>query len=159
MIDTPTTNPTLTFDQQQQIDTTQKRLIVIESEITNATKVLRGTKMECDRAVKDLVYQEERLSVITIQVESAKKNLEELNDSCTQTKEKLSALESDIFTKSSIQSTKEQELKDREDRIKTAETDISNERAVIYHMGTKLDKETKEFNEKVAKLREVIITF
>ena len=59
MIENNTTaNPTLTFDQLQAIDVAQKTLANLQSEITNATKILKGTKMECDRAIKAQAYHE-----------------------------------------------------------------------------------------------------
>lgn len=69
MIDSPNENVKLTFEQMQQIDIVQKRLSVLESEITSATKILKGTKSECDRAVKEKLYQEELLANIKEVVE------------------------------------------------------------------------------------------
>lgn len=58
----PTENVKLTLEQLQQIDVVQTRLSVLESEITTAQKILKGTKSECERATKERLYQEELIN-------------------------------------------------------------------------------------------------
>lgn len=62
MIKESSKNVELTFDQLQQIDVVKKQLANLESEIVTATKVLKGTKLECDRVLKEKSYQEELLN-------------------------------------------------------------------------------------------------
>lgn len=69
MIDTPTDNVKLTFEQMQQIDVVEKRLVVLKNEITISQNLLMGTRMETDRATKEREYQEELLSNLQSQVE------------------------------------------------------------------------------------------
>ena len=154
-----TANPTLTFDQLQAIDVAQKTLANLQSEITNATKVLKGTKMECDRAVKNQAYNEELLAGLTTQVEAKKKELADLLANHTDTSSKLSALNSEIKTKTTEQTTKTAELNDRESLVKSAEeANISNNKMLSISLQKHLG-DIKDFNSKVAKLKEVISQF
>lgn len=159
MIDTPNENVKLTFDQLQSIDIAQKRLGVLESEIANATKVLRGTKLECDRAVKELDYQNVLLKDITESVNKSKKELEELNLNKQAVKNILDSLNKEISEKLSVHTAKENELAERETKVSAKETEINSRHRDL--MGKEnlhtLDKE--DFNKKVAKLKEVLNQF
>ena len=78
MIETPTENVKLTFEQLQQLDVVQKRLAVLESEMAIATKLLKGTRLEGDRALKEKIYQEELLATVKEKIEKAQKDLDSL---------------------------------------------------------------------------------
>lgn len=103
MIDTPSNNPKLSFEQLQAIDITQKRLAVLESEINNASKVLKGTKVECDNAVKENKYQQEQLITIITQVDNKKKELSDLVVNCEENSSKLKTLNDEIKNKTTKQ--------------------------------------------------------
>lgn len=88
MIDSPNENVKLTFEQLQQIDVVEKQLANLQSEIVNANKILKGTKMEADRATKEKIYQEQLLEDVKIQVEgfNNKKNelINDINNATTE---------------------------------------------------------------------------
>jgi len=63
MITQPENNPIkLTDEQTAQLEEFQLRLTTLTSEIANHTKILKGIKSECDRAVSEKSYQEELLN-------------------------------------------------------------------------------------------------
>ena len=159
MIETPTTNPTLTFDQLQAIDVAQKTLANLQSEINNATKVLKGTKMECDRAVKNQVYNEELLGNLTAQVETKTKELADLKESITEKTAMLNELLSQFKEHNDKMATAQVAHDERETQIATKELDLASKENKLTKIAFALDSERKELNQKVAKLKEVISTF
>ncbi len=159
MINEPTSNPTLTFDQLQAQDASQKILANLQSEINIATKVLKGTKLESDRAVKDKAYQEELLANVKIQVEEETKQANYLTSEIAQSNVILGKLNDEINTKTETQKKKDTALQDRETNLVKAENEyiVRNEslgNAIIEYKTT-----SETFNTKVAKLKEVISTF
>ena len=159
MTETPAENVKLSFEQLQAIDTTQKRLAVLESEIAIATKVLKGTKLECDRATKEIAYKNELLDSVNLQVKTVEDNLISLNETLANTREELAKVNSEISTKSSVQTAKDMEFKDREDGIVAKELALSNKEEVLSKNIAIHESDRKDFNEKIAKLKEVIDTF
>lgn len=159
MIDTPTTNPTLTFDQLQAIDTTKKILSNLESEITNAQKILRGTKMECDRAVKEKEYQEELVSDLSSQTQTLSDNLNAVKKEITETTEFLNKLRAEIKISKERQDSKEIELQDRENKLISKESDLNKKEQTVNEDLEIFSKNEKDFYSKVAKLKEVISIF
>ena len=154
-----TSNPTLTFDQLQAIDVAQKTLANLQSEITNATKVLRGTKLESDRAVKDKAYQEELLANAKTQVEEETKQLNYLTSEIAQSNVILGKLNDEINSKTDIQKKKDDDLQARESAVQNREIEVAK---VESSLGTKVSahaETSQTFNSKVAKLKEVISTF
>ena len=154
-----TSNATLTFDQLQAIDVAQKRLSNLESEIVNAAKVLKGTKMECDRAVKEKTYQEELLGTLTIQTVEAKKQLDETKTSLLDVSYKLDDLNKELKTKTTEQTKKDTELTTREDKISSQEIKLNEDRIELDKRINVLLVDSDRFNSKVAKLKEVIASF
>lgn len=159
MIETPTENVKLTFEQLQQIDVTQKRLAQLESEITIATKTLRGTKLEADRATKENAYQQELLMKISTQVDAKKKELEELNSVYTQTKSELSNLQSNIADKTVTQAAKDTELKNREDKLASGELALSKAKAKLEDDQNVHEQNVSVVNAKVEAIKQAISTF
>jgi chromosome segregation ATPase len=159
MNDTPTENPKLSFDQLQAINVTQKRLAVLESEIVNATKQLRSTKLEADRATKENIYQNELLSTVSASV--VKKNTEatKLDEEILSKKDVLAHLNSEIATKSAEHTTKIMELKDREDKVVATELSTHQREVDILDGRDDLNNDIRNWKDKVAKLKEVISTF
>lgn len=87
MIKDTNENVKLTFEQLQQIDEVSKQLINLQSEITTAQKILRGTRLEIDRAIKEKTYQEELLEELkstVLSFETKKADLvEQINQAIT----------------------------------------------------------------------------
>lgn len=94
MIDSPSENVKLTFDQLQQIDVTKKQLANLQSEIANAIKLVKVNKLEMDKITKEKQYQEQLFvelelkvkelqkhhSNLLVDIENDKKNLNEINE-------------------------------------------------------------------------------
>lgn len=115
MIDTPTENVALTFEQMQQIDVVQKKLSNIQNEIVLASKLLNQTKLECQNVTKEKVYQEELLDTLKIKVSEIKNIHEDLNGKVELSKNTLE--ENNRKSKEIIQlyESKSIELKDKEE--------------------------------------------
>jgi len=79
----------LTKNQSDQIDMVKQRLSVLESEISNASKILKGIRSETDRAVKEKSYQEELLNNFTIKTKKAEATYKELLSNMDSVKESL----------------------------------------------------------------------
>jgi len=75
MIDTPTDNVKLSFDQLQAIDFTQKKLANLESEIKIANKNLKIVITDCDKVIKEKAYREEQLETQLMPLKLRKKNM------------------------------------------------------------------------------------
>jgi chromosome segregation ATPase len=160
MIDNNTSaNPTLTFDQLQAIDVAQKTLANLQSEINNATKVLKGTKMECDRAVKNQAYNEELLGNLTTQVETKTKELADLKESITEKTAMLNELLSQFKEHTDLMTKGKADHDDRETKITKREQELNSKDSQLVKIQFALESEKSDFNSKVAKLKEVISTF
>jgi uncharacterized protein (DUF3084 family) len=154
-----TSNVKLTDEHTKEIEQYQVKLSNLLSEIVNATKILKGTTLESNRAVKDRTYQQDLLATLTPQIQTAQKNLDDLTTRHSETTTKLGLLNTEIAIKTTEYNLKESELKDREAKISQKEKQLSEQ-------GEKLGRETILFNNdkathnaKVAKLKEVIKDF
>jgi chromosome segregation ATPase len=154
-----TSNPTLTFDQLQAIDVAQKTLANLQSEIVIATKILKGTKMESDRAVKEKLYQEELLENTKTQVEDETKQLNYLTSEIAQSNVILTKLNDEINTKTEIQRKKDVALQDRESAVQKREIEVAKVESSLKEKVSAHAETSQTFNSKVAKLKEVISTF
>ncbi len=159
MITSPTSNVKLTFDQIQAIDTTEKRLSVLESEITNAQKILKGTRMECDRAVKEQNYQEGILSTLSLNVDEAKSELTKTNEELTSAKSELSLITSQVQDLKKSQEEASMKLKEREDTVTARENAYVTSSEDLNTHKNEFKNQVGDFNEKVDKLKEVLSTF
>ena len=156
---TSTSNPTLTFDQLQAIDVAQKRLAVLESEIVNAQKVLKGTKMEADRATKENIYQNDLLVEVSSKVETKQKELEDLKTNFLEISYNLDDLNKEIKEKTKVQADKELELNNRENDISSKETTLQLKENKLASEQNTLEENLLSFNSKVVKLKEVMSKF
>ena len=114
-------NVELTFEQLQQIDVHKKILANLESEVLNAQKVLAGTKLECERAIKDLAYRNDLLAEIEPKIESKRDELQELNRMVGEINAVKEKQEEEIRTANKIMSDKEQELRERDAKLSISE--------------------------------------
>ena len=114
-------NVELTFEQLQQIDVHKKILANLESEVLSAQKVLAGTKLECERAIKDLAYRNDLLSEIEPKIKSKRDELQELNRMVGEINAVKEKQEEEIRTANKIMSDKEQELRERDAKLSISE--------------------------------------
>jgi len=160
MIDNNTSaNPTLTFDQLQAIDVAQKTLANLQSEINNATKVLKGTKMECDRAVKNQAYNEELLANLTAQVENKRGELANLTGNVSERTAMLNELLSQFKEHTDLIAKGKADHEARETKITSKEQQLSEQGSALGREKVLHENDKATFNQKVAKLKEVISTF
>jgi chromosome segregation ATPase len=121
MIESTDKNTTLTFEQLQQIDISQKRLAVLQSETEIATKTLRGVKSDLDRATKEKDYQEEQLATLTEQIEKKKTELDFLTKEVISGQTSLTELTEKTAVLISEQTIKTDDLNAREKSLVSAE--------------------------------------
>ncbi len=159
MNDQPTDNVKLNFDQLQAIDTAQKRLAVIESEIAIANKTLKGTKLESDRAIKERAYQEELLVEATKQVDSKQAIATKLDEDILEKTSALNTLNVEINDKKASQEAREMRIKNDEASVATASNNLLAKERVLAEKVRVYEAGAEEFNSKVAKLKEVISIF
>ncbi len=159
MIEQETKNVELTFTQSQAIEETKNRLAVLESEIVNATKVLKGTKMEIDRATKENAYQNELLITVTGQLETTKSDLAEAQEELTNTKNENLKVNNETSERLKKAEVKETELKNKEESIAKTTIILENQKTSLDKRDDAHIKIFDEFTSKVSKLKELISTF
>lgn len=123
MIDSPTENVKLTFEQLQQIDVVEKRLSNLQSEIANANKILKGTKSECDRALKEKLYQEELAFNLASQIKELTTSRDNLAKEITLSTQALEDTKKTSKDLSESNYAKTDELLKREQKISQSETE------------------------------------
>ena len=154
-----TSNPTLTFDQLQAIDVAQKTLANLQSEITNATKILKGTKMECDRAIKAQAYHEGLLADLTSQTDTKTLNSSKLDTEITEKTAMLNELLSQFKEHTDKMASENADHTAREVKISQKEKQLSEQGSAIGREKVLFENDKATHNSKVAKLKEVISTF
>lgn len=125
-------NPKFTKEETTQINEAQRRLHVLENEISIATKNLSVTKKDAEKAYKEKIYQENLLSETKDKVRQASEFLNELLDQIRESKEileKNTELAQKINTeneeKSNLLNQKEKELFDFESDLKSKSEDYN----------------------------------
>ena len=156
-LDTP--NIKLTPEQNTQVEAYQVKLANLLSEINNATKILRGTKTECDRAIKEKAYQEELLAGLTPKVEEKKKQIDAYNEEINNASTSLSKLQEEIKVKTTKQAELDSEYEARESSLVADEDEVDRREVKLNEKENSLQTNKDAFDAKVAKLKEVISTF
>lgn len=160
MIDnSQTSNIKPTDEQAAQLEQYEIKLSNLLSEITNATKILKGTKIESDRAVKERAYQEELLAELTPKVEEKRKQLDGFNEEINKATSALSKLQEEIRIKSEEQIAKDYVFQSKSDELERQIAEYNTKTAQSNRREASLQKNEILFNQKVAKLKEVISTF
>lgn len=155
----PKKNTELTLEQLEQINVTQHRLIVLETEIVTASKSLRVVKSELEKTLKDKSYQEELLATLTTQTEELKLTYQGLNDSYKTLSDKVDSINQEIATKTASNLANEKELKSKKDELDVRETELLKKQEVFSKLEKDNQKAFDVFAENVIKLKEVISTF
>lgn len=148
-----------TPEQTASLEEYQARLSNLLSEIVNHTKILKGTRSECDRAVRERAYQEELLAELTPKVEEKRKQLDSYNEEINKATSDLAKLKEEIRVKTERQAEQDGEFTKREERIKDFEKVLSNQKATLDKRDDEHIKAFDAFAAKVAKLKEVLSTF
>jgi chromosome segregation ATPase len=134
----------------------QKRLSNLESEVTIATKVLKGTKMEGDRAVKEREYYEGLVAELETKKQSLTKDVESLSATKAELEKACADFRAEMATAKSEHEIRTAEHSKREDAVSTREADVMNVSNELTSKTNKLEEEKAVFNAKVAKVREVV---
>lgn len=158
-MDTPIQNVQLTVEQLHQIEETKKRLAILESEISNATKVLRSTKIEFETAVKDKTYQEELLATVTSQVKNKQLEMTELDEEILKKSANLNEIKTETESYKSEKEKSIMTLNDKEDSVSSREEKVTEKEKSVVKSKLIHEDIVKEFNQKVSQLKEVISRF
>lgn len=155
MLNNNETTVAFTQEQTEQINEYQTRLSNIESEVSIAQKNLKAIKAESERAIKDTSYQEGLLSEVTNKVEILKSQADELEVRIQDSIDILNKLREEVKSESVDHEAKSTELKNREFVISKKESELCNKELALNSAVQILNNEKAEFNQKVAKLKEV----
>ena len=132
MIDSPNENVKLTFEQLQKIDVVNKQLANLQSEIANAQKILKGTKLECDRAVKEKLYQEElsvglveQVKTLTAQKDGLVQEVTDFTTALNTLKEKTNEINKQNYEREAELIARMKDLKSKEDAFNAKVSDFT----------------------------------
>ena len=138
MINSNIKNVRLKLENIQQLAEVESRLSVIQSEINNHQKILRGIKMECDRFLKEKLYQEELLENLKKDVEKLefkKQEIEKYNSDSLKNLDQENKKTKDLSTKTLIEVNL---LKEREKQLASLESRHKKEVDIFTIKNTKL---------------------
>lgn len=159
MINNNEPNIKLTPEQIQTIEETKLRLLNLETDISINTKNLKGIKSETERATKEIVYQTELLETITAQVNEKQVALSKINEELAEKSTEVNKMLNDFMNEKVAHEKRVMELKDREDKVTAEELKLAEHEKVVSKLTAEREQEEDIFNEKVAKLKEVIKDF
>lgn len=153
MIDnnTDTKDIKLTPEQTAQIEAYQVKLSNLLSEIVNHTKILKGTKSECDRAVKERAYQEELLKRIESEIPIKQAEKDSLEKSIAVMEEQIATARAEDIKLKAEWEEKNTELRERESNVKESEEILAKAREVFKEEAEEQRKDREKLdNAKVA---------
>jgi chromosome segregation ATPase len=159
MITAPTDNIKLTDEHLAQIQEGENRLSNLESLITIANRNLKIAKLELERTTKDILLQTEKLATLAPQIETAETKYKDLTDQFNDGKKSLEKVNDEILSKTETHRTKEVELDNREAKSLAIQNSLNKESEELNNNKAEHETSVKDFNSKVAKLKEVISTF
>lgn len=131
-------NTVLSAEEIAQITEAQRRLHVLENEISIANKNLQITKRDAEKAYKDKLYQEELLINVQKEIELLTKQKSELSAQIT--------TETDLLEKTKIE-TREMAflLAEREETVSVKEKTLENNQLEFSQKVESFNKERDEF--------------
>jgi chromosome segregation ATPase len=158
MISQPENNIPLSESQTLAIEETKTRLLNLESEIAIAQKNQKTLKGENERLVKDNIYQNELLIEVQAKIAPLEAKVSDLDAQIVTKTAEVKVLNDEISTKTTDIEAREakfvEQKQDITDRLKIVE----EKEATVTENTTILNKKMTEFNQKVAKLKEVLPT-
>lgn len=159
MIYTPENNIKLDDKQTQAIEETKIRLLNLEGEISIGNKNLKVIKAETERAIKEKTYQEGLLAAVETKLTLLRESLADLEEKVSGKRKELSDLLAEIEKSTSETELKKIELKEREDAVLSDEIKLTEKDSKLTKIAFALESEKKEFDKKVARLKETLATF
>lgn len=158
MLNQPEANPKLTFEQLQAIDVAEKKLANLHREIDISTKDLRVLSLDINKAIKERAYQEDLMAGLAPQIEEKKTVIAKLDTEIDTKSVELKTLHAGADEITLANTTKDKELKDREEKVAVKEKEQAENTTRLKHISDSLGNQIDEHNAKVAKLRGVIDT-
>lgn len=158
MLTQPEDNIILDDNQKKAIEETKSRLFNLESEISIATKTLRGLKSENERLIKDNSYQNELLLETISKVDPMLAKVADLESNILTKTEELNKINVEIQTKATDIEEREAEIKTKENNIEDRLKSVTEKEGNIRDINGILNQKIDDFNQKVSKLKEVIAT-
>lgn len=156
MIDQPNANVQLTFEQLQQIDTTQKRLTNIQNEVFAAEKLLSEIRNDIERITKEKDYQQGILDGLNSDIAGlieTKNTLITTNQAAGKVLLETQQKTEDLLTSTDA---KTLALNDRENILDLHEDELHQREEIVLEREVLMKKETKILLDKKAKLQEII---
>lgn len=159
MIDEPTKNPELSFDQLQAIDVVQKRLSNLEAEIAIAAKNLSIEKKEVVKATKEREYQEELLAKLNAQVPALQAEKDKIEAAVKAGEERLAKIiQEDRVLKAEQTATAIQQT-ERENALRESEAKLAQQQDALRQENADLKAEKAKLAEFKEALLAVIKTW
>ena len=159
MLTQPENTIKLSDEQTLAIEETKNRLANLEAEISIATKNFKTIKQDTEKAIKERVYEEERLNSIVNQIKPLEDKKVELESAIIEKIAELGKINSDIKESVVKQEEKEKELNDREELVVKNDKYLSERKEILDNKEIEIKDQTDSFNSKVSKLKEVISEF
>ena len=159
MLNQPENTIKLSDEQTLAIEETKNRLANLEAEISIATKNFKTIKQDTEKAIKERVYEEERLNSIVNQIKPLEDKKVELESAIIEKLAELGKINSDIKESVVKQEEKEKELNDREELVVKNDKYLSERKEILDNKEIEIKDQTDSFNSKVSKLKEVISEF
>ena len=159
MLTQPENTIKLSDEQTLAIEETKNRLANLEAEISIATKNFKTIKQDTEKAIKERVYEEERLNSIVNQIKPLEDKKVELESAIIEKIAELGKINSDIKESVVKQEEKEKELNDREELVVKNDKYLSERKEILDNKEIEIKDQTDSFNSKISKLKEVISEF
>ena len=159
MLNQPENTIKLSDEQTLAIEETKNRLANLEAEISIATKNFKTIKQDTEKAIKERVYEEERLNSIVNQIKPLEDKKVELESAIIEKIAELGKINSDIKESVVKQEEKEKELNDREELVVKNDKYLSERKEILDNKEIEIKDQTDSFNSKISKLKEVISEF
>lgn len=141
MLNAPNKNVELTFDQLQQLDVFQKRLTVLESNISAMTRDLNIVNKEVIKATKEREYQESLLADVSAKISTKQQEFNSLEASVLQVKESISLFQKEETEMRKTLTKKELELSERHESMLLAERKLTEQQ---QEFNTESQRQTEE---------------
>lgn len=148
-----------TPEHKAELEVYETKLANLLSEIVNHTKILKGTKSECDRAVKERAYQEELLTKIHGEIPLLEKEKASLEASIVTMKEYVEEAKIESARIKEEQDKKQSELAEREVSIKEQEVRLIENQNIFNAERLDLDAKKEKLDKFTKSLSEVIKTW
>jgi len=148
-----------TAEHKAELEMYETKLANLLSEIVNHTKILKGTKSECDRAVKERAYQEELLTKMQGEIPLLEKEKVSLEASIVTMNGYVEEAKIESAKIKEEQDKKQSELAEREVSIKEQEVRLLENQNIYNGVKLELDAKKEKLDKFTESLSEIIKTW